>query len=420
MAPEQASGRSKEIGPACDTYALGAILYECLTGRPPFRAATMLETLQQVVSEEPVPPRLVNPQVPVDLETVCLKCLHKEAERRYGSALALAEDLHRYQQGEPIKARPVGRLERTLKWMRRNPALAALSAAVLMVLLIGSGVSAGFAVVASQEAEKARESAEEALARGKELTQTNSNLTRTAGELKRSSDQLKGTATELERSHDDLEAALARRMVRPLALNVTSQPWTHRMTEREWEVIRQLANHRDGRLGFRFVQEASKSALSSRQLRDRATLALHAAVGLDEQRRDEVEALLLLRMNDPRLTEVHRTDLALAAARWDAMSRPAASQTAQRLIRALKETRDISLGNQLAECVAALSARLESREASHVAQQGASAMIEEVSALLRDTREWSARNAWEKAFAALVSRLEPTEASMEGASKEKL
>jgi serine/threonine-protein kinase len=104
MAPEQATGRSKELGPACDTYALGAILYECLTGRPPFKATTVLETLQQVVSEEPVPLRLVNPQVPGDLQMICLKCLHKEAQRRYGSSLALAEDLRRYQSGEPIQA----------------------------------------------------------------------------------------------------------------------------------------------------------------------------------------------------------------------------------------------------------------------------------------------------------------------------
>jgi WD40 repeat protein len=139
MAPEQAGGRSKEIGPACDIYALGAVLYECLTGRPPFRAATVLDTILQVVSEEPVPPRQLNARVPVDVETICLKCLQKEPGRRYASAAALADDLRRFLDGRPILARPVGRLERGAKWVRRNPAVAALLTAV--VLAVAGGVT---------------------------------------------------------------------------------------------------------------------------------------------------------------------------------------------------------------------------------------------------------------------------------------
>jgi tRNA A-37 threonylcarbamoyl transferase component Bud32 len=134
MAPEQADGKTEEIGPLADVYALGAILYECLTGRPPFRAATVAQTLQQVIEVDPVPPRQLNPESPRDLETVCLKCLRKDPQRRYHSAAALADDLRRWLDGKPILARPVSAWERFRKWARRRPSLAAL--AVLTALLV--------------------------------------------------------------------------------------------------------------------------------------------------------------------------------------------------------------------------------------------------------------------------------------------
>jgi WD40 repeat protein/serine/threonine protein kinase len=126
MSPEQAEGRTHSIGPATDIYALGAILYEMLTGRPPFQAATPMEVICQVVSDEPVRPTHLAPRVPRDLETICLKCLRKEPAKRYGSAEQLAEDLHRFLEGEPIQARPTSRAERAYKWIRRHPAGAAL------------------------------------------------------------------------------------------------------------------------------------------------------------------------------------------------------------------------------------------------------------------------------------------------------
>jgi WD40 repeat protein/tRNA A-37 threonylcarbamoyl transferase component Bud32 len=152
MAPEQAAGRSKEVGPAADVYALGAVLYECLTGRPPFKAATALDTVLQVLSEEPVPPRRLQPQVPADLETICLTCLHKEPGRRYASALALADDLQRFQAGEPIRARPVSRRQRLAKWVKRRPAQAALLAVsgLALALLVG-GLVAGNLVLAEKQ-----------------------------------------------------------------------------------------------------------------------------------------------------------------------------------------------------------------------------------------------------------------------------
>jgi WD40 repeat protein/serine/threonine protein kinase/tetratricopeptide (TPR) repeat protein len=132
MAPEQADGKTKEVGPAADVYALGAVLYELLTGRPPFKAANSLDTLLQVMSEEPVSVRRLQPGVPRDLETVCLKCLQKDPQKRYGTALALAEDLRHFRVREPIVARPVSWPERVAKWARRRPALAALLAVLVL------------------------------------------------------------------------------------------------------------------------------------------------------------------------------------------------------------------------------------------------------------------------------------------------
>jgi serine/threonine-protein kinase len=128
MAPEQAEGRNRQIGPAVDIYALGAILYEMLTGRPPFKGETTLDTLEQVRLRDPVPPSRLHPGLPGDLETICLKCLHKDPARRYAQARDLADDVRRFLVGEPIRARPSSIWEKGFKWARRKPAIASLIA----------------------------------------------------------------------------------------------------------------------------------------------------------------------------------------------------------------------------------------------------------------------------------------------------
>ena len=134
MAPEQARGLTHALGPGLDIYALGAILYELLTGRPPFRAETAAETERQVVEQEPVSPSRLNATVPSDLETVCLKCLEKEPGGRYATAGALAEDLSRFLNHEPIRARPMGPLVRLARWGRRNPVPVASLSIVLVTV----------------------------------------------------------------------------------------------------------------------------------------------------------------------------------------------------------------------------------------------------------------------------------------------
>ena len=172
MPPEQASGRVAEIGVAADVYSLGAVLYAMLTGRPPFQAASMRETLNQVIERDPVAPRQLSPNLDKDLETICLKCLEKDPENRYTTAADLAEDLTRYLDGLPILARPIGRVSQTWRWCKRKP-LAATFVVLLLLLSVVSPIVAWNQNRLSGEARRARDRADEKV---DELNRANQDL----------------------------------------------------------------------------------------------------------------------------------------------------------------------------------------------------------------------------------------------------
>ena len=337
MAPEQARSE-KVLTTGVDVYSLGAVLYELLTGRPPFRAETPLDTILQLLDQEPMAPRSICPTIDRDLETVCLKCLEKQPGRRYPSAEGLAQDLERWLVGEPILARPTGRWEKAAKWVKRNPVVASSLAAVALALIAGTVVSAYFAIDAGKQAENAKKNETAAVAARTDLEIAN---------------------TSLQRSRDDLETALARSLLRPLALQGSGQA----MTEPEWLALWELAANRRGHLGYRFVEEASRTPVTSRQLRDRGALALLAVVGLDDQRRTEVETLLLARLADPALGAEQKKDLALAAVAWDGLSASAAVRTARPLLHFMTTTKEPETLRGLGKSMLDLTGRMEARDA---------------------------------------------------------
>jgi len=203
MAPEQAGGESSEVGPLADVYTLGAILYECLTGRPPFRAATSLETILQVTMDEPVPPSQLQSKTPKDIETICLKCLQKKPDKRYATAMRFAEDLSRFLKGEPVLARPVGRVERSWRWCRRNPVVAGLLATVAATFILGTVVAWGFALRADANARQSDANAKRAETNAERVEREKANvvdaLEKAQKETKRAEDEkrLADKATKL-------------------------------------------------------------------------------------------------------------------------------------------------------------------------------------------------------------------------------
>jgi tetratricopeptide (TPR) repeat protein len=205
MAPEQAAGQIDVVGPAADVYALGALLYTSLTGRPPFQAATSLETLQQVLDREPLALRQINPAVPRDLETIVLMCLEKSIPRRYASAEAFADDLRRYLEGRPILARPVGRLGHAWRWCRRQPVVACLIAGVVLTLVAGIvGTSRGM-VEARRQAFAADQARDKAQKRLRQIEKSNEIVLSIFKDI---------DIRKIRQGPDPLEAVLAQRLLK--------------------------------------------------------------------------------------------------------------------------------------------------------------------------------------------------------------
>jgi tRNA A-37 threonylcarbamoyl transferase component Bud32 len=327
MAPEQAAG-SKHTGSPADIYALGAILYECLTYRPPFVSAWAADTLRQVMTEEPVAPRRLNARVPRPLETICLKCLRKEPAHRYATAADLGDDLGRFLRGEPIRARPPSAWVRLVQWARRRPAAAAL-------------VVAGVLLALSLAAFSLRER-----------------------ELRAEADNARGDARAAEKrtreGRDAAELALAKNLARLLARPGRA------LSAAELEALDDLAGTESDRVPLLFLEEVLRRPQGARSLSDRADMVLRAAAGPGSRRRPELVDALLRQLRDPRTPPWEKLECIYLGIHLGRLSPEFAGEAARLLDAALEKEIGLETAQMLAAVAPSLTNGKESRCATAV------------------------------------------------------
>jgi hypothetical protein len=363
MAPEQAAGR-KDLTVAADVYSLGVILYERLTGQTPFTGENVLTLLRQARESDPPRPSSIRPGLDRDLETVVLKCLDKEPGRRYPSAEALADDLANWLAGRPITARPVGQAERIWRWCRRNPAVAGLTAAVALALVLGAVVSGFFALAERRGRRRAEQAERDAIA-----------------------------------ANDRTERTFAQSLARPLDLNGDED--NHRtLSEPETVALWELSLHQGEPIGLRFLDEATRDPIAVRQLRARSEPTLIAAVGLDTGRRERASRLLSERLRDQARPLWSKAEVGIVALELEDRAGPVAEESAGIIVQALKDDHPENLRTSWRNHLIEGSARLDPSIVAHLL----------VATLERET-DADVRSKVARALATVASRLERAEAA---------
>jgi hypothetical protein len=360
MAPEQASGPTQEVGPAADVYALGAILYAALTGRAPFADGPPLALLLQVAHREPTRTSRLRPGVPRDLETICLKCLRKEPERRYASARELADDLHHFERGKPVLARPVGAGERLVLWARRHPTTTFLLALVLLLLVIGTVVSTFFAL----RAERNARTADENRLRAEEQERQAKINEQRARESER---QVREAAVKLQRS-------LAHGLGRPLAFQEGP------LQPAEKLVLRELSRTDNEEVRYLLFAEALGETETAVWLGRRADVVVQAAVGLAPQRRQRVRELLLARLRDRDAELALRESCLPLGAALDVRDAEFARAAAGTILERMEQTSDPASLHGLAQALAVQAGRLPSAEGATVSGRGMQLVLNRLTA----------------------------------------
>ncbi len=389
MAPEQARGEAKNVGPAADVYALGAVLYECLTGKPPFKGANSAETILQTLNQEPVSIRALNPLVPVDLETVCLKCLEKEPIKRYPSAQAFADDLRRFLEGLPVIARPVGSLGRMRRWVRRNQVVTALLAVIVLAVLTGTT-----ATYIKYRDEAAQRDVAEREANAKERALRELQLTLAV--LEKLTAEQKQTLVRLSEEKAASEDAFLRGLLRPLREHSNFQ-----VTLEEAKVLFELAGLPEERLRFRFVSRGLESTSGAATLAAWPQEMVNAVVGLDREAAARLRAVIVKVIRDEKSSSNARVASVLLASALPSDDKEFTRLVARALVDRMVAEKDSLVLSQLSDGLASFSPRLNPEDSMSIAKLLLEALISQKDALNQQHAS---------GISNLASQLSPTDA----------